>query len=161
MTNSFFDTHSLTIELPIDIAEQLAKSHVDGLEGAAIAALKLWIGVGSECLNMAGEYAKRHNLTRAQAIQGAIHNRCDEPEEWEARVRSAKPIADMRAERDADLYRRHKLGIKRTVLADDYKLSLIRVHQIIAAEKAKEAKQRKKTAPVTPLFEEPDFDEMA
>ena len=42
------------------------------------------------------------------------------------------PMKKLRAERDADVYRRALLGVKRKQLAEDYGISEIRVHQIVA-----------------------------
>jgi hypothetical protein len=131
-TIASFETHSLTIELPLEVAENLAKTHEDGLEGAAVAALQLWLKLGEKHLNIAKGYALAHGMSQHAAIKKAIVKCLDERE---PKSESTIPMRKLRAERDADLYRRAMLGIKRKTLAQDYGISEIRVHQIIAAGK--------------------------
>ena len=81
MTNSTtanFETHSLTIELPLAIAEELAKTHDDGLEGATVAALQLWLKIGEKHLSIAQGYAVTHGMSQHAAIKKAISKCLDE-----------------------------------------------------------------------------------
>lgn len=128
-TTASFETHSLTIELPIEVAEQLAQTHEDGLEGAAVAALQLWLKIGEKHLNIAKGYALAHGMSQHAAIKKAIIKVLDEKA---PRHDATIPMKKLRAERDADVYRRAMLGIKRKQLAQDYGISEIRVHQIVA-----------------------------
>jgi hypothetical protein len=128
-TTATFETHSLTIELPLDVAEQLAQTHEDGLEGAAVSALQLWLKIGSKHLSIAKGYALAHGMSQHAAIKKAIAKVLDENA---PRVETTAPLKQHREARDADVYRRAMLGIKRKTLAEDYGISEIRVHQIIA-----------------------------
>jgi len=131
-TTATFQTHSLTIELPISVADDLAQTHEDGLEGAAVAALQLWLKLGPKHLGIAQGYALANGMSQHAAIKKAIAKVLDEKA---PRVIINKPANIRREERDADIYRRAMLGIKRKQLAEDYGLSEIRVHQIVAAGK--------------------------
>jgi len=135
-TTATFETHSLTIELPLDVADQLSQTHEDGLEGAAVSALQLWLKIGEKHLNIAKGYALAHGMSQHAAIKKAIAKVLDEKA---PRVTTTtEPLKQVRATRDADIYRRALLGIKRKQLAQDYGLSEIRVHQIIAEYKKKD-----------------------
>jgi hypothetical protein len=128
-TTASFETHSLTIELPLEVADQLAQTHEDGLEGAAVAALQLWLKIGEKHLGIAKGYALAHGISTHAAIRKAIAKVLDEKA---PRIATTEPLKKVRASRDADIYRRAMLGIKRKQLAQDYGISEIRVHQIIA-----------------------------
>ena len=137
-TTASFETHSLTIELPLTIADELAQTHEDGLEGAAVAALQLWLKIGTRHLNIAQGYAVTHGMSQHAAIKKAIIKVLDEKA---PRVEATIPMKKLRAERDADVYRRAMLGVKRATLAQDYGISEIRVHQIVAAGKKTDPKR--------------------
>jgi hypothetical protein len=137
-TTANFETHSLTIELPLAIADDLAQTHEDGLEGAAVAALQLWLKIGTKHLNIAQGYAVTHGMSQHAAIKKAIIKVLDEKA---PRIEAMIPRKKLLAERDADVYRRAMLGVKRATLAQDYGLSEIRVHQIVAAGKKTDPKR--------------------
>jgi hypothetical protein len=160
MTNSTtanFETHSLTIELPLAIADDLAQTHEDGLEGAAIAALQLWLKIGTKHLNIAQGYAVSHGMSQHSAIKKAIIKVLDEKA---PRVEAMIPMKKLRADRDADVYRRAMLGVKRKQLAEDYGISEIRVHQIVALGKKNDPKRnpeiKEKTAEILKDWDEVD-----
>lgn len=136
-TIATFETHSLTIELPVDVADALAQTHENGLEGAAVAALQLWLKIGAKHLNIAQGYALAHGMSQHAAIKKAIAKVLDEKA---PRVETTAPLKQHRETRDADVYRRAMLGVKRKQLAQDYGLSEIRIHQIIAAKKKADPK---------------------
>jgi hypothetical protein len=137
-TTANFQTHSLTIELPISVADDLAQTHEDGLEGAAVAALQLWLKIGTKHLNIAQGYAVSHGMSQHAAIKKAIIKVLDEKA---PRIEAMIPRKKLLAERDADVYRRAMLGVKRATLAQDYGISEIRVHQIVAAGKRADPKR--------------------
>jgi len=122
--------HELTINLPIKSAEALAKTHEDGLEGATVAALRLWLKIGERHISIAQGYALANGMSVEKAIRKAI-TALDE----KSRQTPDKSLRNIAAERDAEIYRRAKNGVKRKILAADYDLSLIRIHQIVAAGK--------------------------
>lgn len=136
-TTAKFETHSLTIELPLEVADTLAQTHEDGLEGAAVAALQLWLKLGPKHLGIAQGYAIANGISQHAAIKKAIAKVLDERA---PRVIVDKAPTIKREERDADIYRRAMLGIKRKTLAEDYGLSEIRVHQIVAERKKADPK---------------------
>ena len=136
-TTAKFETHSLTIELPLEVADSLAQTHEDGLEGAAVAALQLWLKLGPKHLGIAQGYAIANGMSQHAAIKKAISKVLDERA---PRVIVEKDRNLKREERDADIYRRAMLGIKRRTLAEDYGLSEIRVHQIVAERKKADPK---------------------
>ena len=137
-TTAKFETHSLTIELPLEVADTLAQTHEDGLEGAAIAALQLWLKIGTRHLNIAQGYAVANGMSQHSAIKKAIIKVLDEKA---PRSEAMIPMKKLRAERDADVYRRAMLGVKRKQLALDYGISEIRVHQIVALGKKTDPKR--------------------
>jgi len=122
--------HELTINLPIKSAEALAKTHEDGLEGAAVAALRLWLKIGERHISIAQGYALANGMSVEKAIRKAI-TALDE----KSRRTPDKSLRNIAAERDAEIYRRAKNGVKRKILAAEYDLSLIRIHQIVSAGK--------------------------
>lgn len=136
-TTASFQTHSLTIELPLEVADALAETHEDGLEGAAIAALQLWLKIGTKHLNIAKGYALEHGTTTHAAIKKAISKVLDERT---AKGSTTTPLKNLREARDADVYRRAMLGVKRHILAKEYQLSEVRIHQIVAAGKRDDPK---------------------
>ena len=119
--------HELTINLPIKSAEALAKTHEDGLEGAAVAALRLWLKIGEKHISIAQGYALANGMSVEVAIRKAITALDDK-----SRRTPEKSIRNLAAERNAEIYRRAKNGVRRKVLAQDYDLSEIRIHQIVA-----------------------------
>ena len=129
-TTATFQTHSLTIELPLEIADALTETHEDGLEGAAVAALQLWLKIGTKHLNIAKGYALEHGISQHAAIKKAIAKQLDERQ---AKGTTTTPLKNLREARDADIYRRAMLGVKRHILAKEYQMSEIRIYQIIAA----------------------------
>jgi hypothetical protein len=137
-TTASFQTHSLTIELPLSVADDLAQTHEDGLEGAAVAALQLWLKIGTKHLNIAQGYAVANGMSQHSAIKKAIIKVLDEKA---PRVEATIPRKKLLAERDADVYRRAMLGVKRKQLAQDYGISEIRVHQIVAQGKKNDPKR--------------------
>jgi Mor family transcriptional regulator len=141
-TTATFQTHSLTIELPLDVADALAETHEDGLEGAAIAALQLWLKIGTQHLNIAKGYAIEHGISQHAAIKKAIAKQLDERQ---AKGTTTMPLKQVREARDADVYRRAMLGVKRHILAKEYQLSEVRVHQIISAGKRDDPKRKPAT----------------
>jgi hypothetical protein len=156
-TTASFQTHSLTIELPLTVADELAQTHEDGLEGAAVAALQLWLKIGTRHLNIAQGYAVTHGMSQHSAIKKAIIKVLDEKA---PRVEATIPMKKLRAERDADVYRRAMLGVKRKQLALDYGISEIRVHQIVAQGKKNDPKRNPeavaKTAEILKDWDEVD-----
>ena len=122
--------HELTINLPIKSAEALAKTHEDGLEGAAVAALRLWLKIGERHISIAQGYALANGMSVEKAIRKAITALDDK-----SRRTPDKSIRNLAAERDAEIYRRAKNGVKRKILAAEYDLSLIRIHQSVSAGK--------------------------
>jgi hypothetical protein len=158
-TTAKFETHSLTIELPLEVADSLAQTHDDGLEGAAVAALQLWLKIGAKHLNIAQGYASAHGISTHAAIKKAITKVLDERA---PRHETTAPMRKLREDRDADLYRRAMLGIKRKTLAEDYNISEIRVHQIIAQCKKKDPKlnpqAKARAAELVKDWDEPSYD---
>ena len=156
-TTANFQTHSLTIELPLDVADALAKTHEDGLEGAAIAALQLWLKIGTKHLNIAQGYAVTHSMSVHTAIKKAIAKHLDERE---PKSTTTTPMKQHREARDADVYRRAMLGVKRHILAKEYQLSEIRIHQIVAEGKRDDPKNspeaKAKTAEALRDWDEPE-----
>jgi hypothetical protein len=156
-TTASFQTHSLTIELPLEVADALAESHEDGLEGAAISALQLWLKIGTKHLNIAKGYAVTHGISQHAAIKRAISKHLDERE---SKGTTTTPLKALREARDADIYRRAKLGVKRHILAKEYQMSEIRIHQIVAAgrrdDPANKPKNKAKTAEILQDWDTPD-----
>jgi hypothetical protein len=159
-TTAKFETHSLTIELPLEVADSLAQTHDDGLEGAAVAALQLWLKIGAKHIGIAKGYASAHGISTHTAIKKAITKVLDERE---PRHETTAPMRKLREDRDADLYRRAMLGIKRKTLAEDYNISEIRVHQIIAQCKKKDPRLnpqlQEKAAELRKDWDEPSYDD--
>lgn len=156
-TTATFQTHSLTIELPIEIADALTETHEDGLEGAAIAALQLWLKIGTKHLNIAKGYALEHGISQHAAIRKAISKQLDERQ---AKGTTTTPLKNVREARDADIYRRAMLGVKRHILAKEYNLSEIRIHQIVAAGRRDDPKNnpenKARTAEILQDWDEPE-----
>jgi hypothetical protein len=156
-TTASFQTHSLTIELPLEVADALAESHEDGLEGAAIAALQLWLKIGTKHLNIAKGYALEHNISQHAAIRKAISKHLDERQ---PKGTTTTPLKNVREARDADIYRRAMLGVKRHILAKEYQLSEIRIHQIVAAgrrdDPANSPENKARTAEILRDWDEPE-----
>lgn len=144
-TTASFQTHSLTIDLPLDVADTLAQTHEGGLEGAAVAALQLWLKIGTKHLSIAQGYAVTHNMSTHAAIRKAISKCLDERT---AKGSTTTPLKQLREARDADIYRRAMLGVKRHILAKEYGLSEIRVHQIVAEGKRDDPKRAPKNTEI-------------
>jgi len=156
-TTATFQTHSLTIELPLDVADALAETHEDGLEGAAIAALQLWLKIGTKHLSIAKGYALTHGISQHAAIKRAISKHLDERQ---PKSTTTTPLKNVREARDADIYRRAKLGVKRHILAKEYQLSEIRIHQIVSAGRRDDPENspeyKAKTSEILRDWDEPD-----
>jgi hypothetical protein len=107
--------HLLTLELPPEFAAKLAALHPDGLDAAVHEGLTTYASLGVPTITKLRDNAQKANTPIADVIRDAIIDR-----------------SVTKAERDANIIAEVLDGKRRALVAAKYRLSLIRIHQIMA-----------------------------
>lgn len=126
---------SITVEIPAVVAQKLAETFEGTLEDAARAGLKLINGMGSAAYNNLQELATQLNTSPAKALRSAIQLLAADA----ARLRMTPGHVGrpkINEQRDAKLYERIKAGCTQAEVAAEFNLSIVRVGQIVARQRA-------------------------
>ena len=126
--------HILTLELPPDFADRLAAMHPDGLDAAVREGLKAYVSLGPATITKF-----RQDATQAEVSLGSVLKRVLE-------LPAPKPVYSMK-DRDKRIIAAVLSGQRRATVAARFDLSLIRIHQIMAAYKAAKAHSEGKSYP--------------
>jgi hypothetical protein len=136
------DMYTLELEFPMEVAERLESSHKNGIAAATTQAIKFWLQLGDDTWATITKQADTEGLTRAEFVRKAVSNLMHPEAPAYVNLKSDIPLAERRKARDEDIAYRALRGAPRKELAQQYNLSEIRVHQIVA--KAKKDLERRK-----------------
>jgi len=134
------DLYTLELKFPTEVAERLEHSHKDGINGATTQAIKFWLQLGDD--TWATKQADIEGLSRAEFVRKAISNLMHPEAPAYVNLKSDIPLAERRKARDEDIAYRALRGAPRKELAEQYNISEIRVHQIVAAAKKELERQK-------------------
>jgi hypothetical protein len=125
-----------TLDLPDTLITKFAHmGYDDPLEGLQDAA-KLLLGFGPEAWGTMTAGAKAAGVTPAKFVLAQMESRKDaEPPLTKATAR--KPLRPNNAERDAQIWEMARTGSTHAKIAATYGLSVIRVSQIVALQRAR------------------------
>ena len=128
---------TITIELtiPAAAAHKLSESFEGTLADAALTALKLYHGLGAPARATLQTLSEQHNTTPAKTLRMAL----DHFQKDTARLRlgsapAGRPVVNQ--DRDAEIYARIKTGFTHAAVAAEFDISLVRVGQIVARQRA-------------------------
>ena len=135
---------AITLDIPAKFASLLQPLHPEGAHHAAAAALRLYIDLGELGVKSLLARAEHENLTPAELIEHLLVQPIVNTDTAPATITPPKllkrnhPSSLEVAERNAAIYAEYKAGgITQAKLADKYGLSMVRVAQILAAERAR------------------------
>jgi len=126
------DLYTLELQFPTDFAERLEGSHKDGINAATQAALKLWVGLGDDIRDTIIMQANKEGLSRAEFVGKAISKLMNPEAPAYVDLSNGLTLSERREARNKEIIARGLQGMPRKELAKMFKLSEIRVHQIIA-----------------------------
>jgi hypothetical protein len=136
------DLYTLELKFPTEVAERLEHSHKDGIDGATTQAIKFWLQLGDDTWATITKQADTEGLSRAEFVRKAISNLMHPEAPAYVNLKSDIPLAERRKARNEDIAYRALRGAPRKELAEQYNISEIRVHQIVAAAKKELERQK-------------------
>lgn len=136
------DLHTLVLNFPTDVANRLERSHKNGIEAATTQAIKFWLQLGDDTWDTIATQANKEQLTRAEFVRKAVAKLMQPEDPAVLNIRNDMPLAERRAIRNADIATRALRGAPRKELAQQYGLSEIRIHQIVAQAKKENASRQ-------------------
>jgi Mor family transcriptional regulator len=136
------DIYTLELKFPTDFAERLEDAHKDGINAATVMALKLWVGLGDDIRETIITQANKEGISRAEFVGKAVTKLMNPEAPAYVDLSNGLSLAERREARNAEIVARGLQGAKRRELAKTFKLSEIRVHQIIAAGKKELERQK-------------------
>jgi hypothetical protein len=142
MTTPHDDLYTLELKFPMEVADRLADSHKDGIDAAITQAIKFWLQLGDDTWNIIVTQANTEGMSRAEFVRRAVSKLMQPEDPAILNIRNDMPLAERRALRNADIATRALRGAPRKELAEQYGLSEIRVHQIVASAKKQLAGQK-------------------
>lgn len=143
---------SITLEIPASVAHKISETAPGTLAETALIALRLYHGLGLAARTTLEALAKRHDLTPAKTLRLAIEQLQKDSDRMQLGTGTAgRPIVN--SERDADIYAKTRTGTTHATIAAEYGISLVRVGQIVARQRA----MRKESLPArhkhTPILD--------
>lgn len=126
---------SITLEIPTSVAHKISETAPGTLAETALIALRLYHGLGLDARTTLTELATHHNLTPAKTLRLAIEQLQKDTTRLQlGRGTAGRPVVN--TERDADIYAKTRTGITHATVATEYGISLVRVGQIVAKQRA-------------------------
>jgi len=138
------DLYTLTLNFPMEVADRLEHSHKDGIEAATTQAIKFWLQLGDDTWNTIATQANTEGMSRAEFVRRAVAKLMQPEAPAYVNMKSDIPLAERRKARNEDIAYRALRGAPRKALAEQYGISEIRVHQIVAAAKKEINKEKLK-----------------
>jgi hypothetical protein len=128
-------TITIALTIPAAAAHKLSESFEGTLADAALTALKLYHGLGAPARATLQTLSEQHNTTPAKTLRMAI----DHFQKDTTRLRlgsgaAGRPVVNQ--DRDAEIYARIKTGFTHAAVAAEFDISLVRVGQIVARQRA-------------------------
>jgi hypothetical protein len=126
---------SITLEIPTAVAHKISETAPGTLADTALIALRLYHGLGLDARTTLTELATHHSLTPAKTLRLAIEQlKADTTRLQLGKGAAGRPIVN--GDRDADIYAKTQTGITHAAVAAEYGLSIVRVGQIVAKQRA-------------------------
>jgi len=126
---------SITLEIPTAVAHKISETAPGTLAETALIALRLYHGLGLDARTTLTELATHHSLTPAKTLRLAIEQlKADTTRLQLGTGTAGRPIVN--GDRDADIYAKTRTGITHATIAAAYGISLVRVGQIVAKQRA-------------------------
>ena len=119
----------------MEVADRLRASHKNGIEAATTQAIKFWLQLGDDTWNTIATQAETEGLTRAEFVRKAVAKLMQPEAPAYIDLHRDMPLAERRRLRNEDIATRALRGAPRKELAQQYGISEIRVHQIVAQAK--------------------------
>lgn len=136
------DLYTLELEFPTEFADRLEESHKDGINAATVNALKFWVSLGTDTWHTITIQSSKERISRAEFVRRAVAKLMQPEDPAVLNIHSDMPLAERRALRNADIATRALRGAPRKELAQQYGLSEIRIHQIVAQAKKENASRQ-------------------
>lgn len=130
---------SITVEIPITVAQRLNETFEGTLEDAARAGLKLINGMGVPAYNTLNELASKLEITPAKALRTAITLLERDAIKYRLSKESRLPLGRprMNEARDLAIYERIQSGATQLQVSIEFDISVVRVAQIVGYARAK------------------------
>ena len=138
------DLYTLELKFPTEVADRLANSHKDGIEAATTQAIKFWLQLGDDTWQTIATQSNIEGMSRAEFVRKAVAKLMQPEAPAYINLKSDMPLAERRKARNDDIAYRALRGAPRKELAQQYGISEIRVHQIVAAAKKEINKEKLK-----------------
>jgi hypothetical protein len=127
-------TRPVTVEVPTAVAQKLAEWHEGTLEHAALTALRLYHGIGPTSHAQLLQAAAALDTSPSKALRTAIGLLSDQSTKLKPPAVRGRPITNQ--ERDTAIFLRAKEGETHATIGRAFNLSLVRVGQILAHQRA-------------------------
>ena len=138
------DTTTLELDLPTRLADALAETHKNGLSHAVIAGLKFWLAFDADTRQLLSDMASVQGISKGELTAKAVRYYYENsgqagtlPIEVVPRLSRAH-----REQRNARIMELVGRGMTRAAIATEVGLSAIRVNQIVAEHRAKNAEPK-------------------
>lgn len=125
---------SITIEVPTAVAHKLSETGPGTLAETALIALRLYHGIGQPARTTLAEMAEEHKLTPAKTLRLAIEQLKKDTTRLHLAPAVGRPIVN--TDRDAEIYAKTRTGITHATIAAEYGISIVRIGQIVAKQRA-------------------------
>ena len=125
---------SITIEVPTAVAHKLSETGPGTLAETALIALRLYHGIGQPARTTLAEMAEAHKLTPAKTLRLAIEQLKKDTTRLHLAPAVGRPIVN--TDRDAEIYAKTRTGITHATIAAEYGISIVRIGQIVAKQRA-------------------------
>jgi hypothetical protein len=125
----------ISFEIPTSVAHKISETAPGTLAETALIALRLYHGLGLDARTTLTELATHHNLTPAKTLRLAVEQlKADTTRLQLGRGVAGRPVVN--TDRDADIYAKTRTGITHAAVAAEYGISIVRVGQIVAKQRA-------------------------
>jgi len=125
---------SITIDVPPAVAQKLSEWHEGTLEDAVLTALRLYHGMGAQAYAQLRALAQTRETTPVKALREAIERAATEANAPAKPNALGRPVTNQ--SRDASIYSTVKQGNTYAHTALLFNLSVVRVGQIVAHQRA-------------------------
>jgi hypothetical protein len=125
---------SITIDVPPAVAQKLSEWHEGTLEDAVLTALRLYHGMGAQSYAQLRALAQTRETTPVKALREAIERAATEANAPAKPNALGRPVTNQ--SRDASIYSTVKQGNTYAHTALLFNLSVVRVGQIVAHQRA-------------------------
>jgi hypothetical protein len=128
-------TRQITIEIPPAVAIKLSEWHEGPIEDAALAGLKLYHGMGPSAYAQLQQAAKTLETTPAKALRTAIELLTAQANKLRPSAATARGRPTINQDRDTAIFLRVTEGATYAEAANAFRLSIVRVGQIMAQQR--------------------------